>query len=480
MNIYDVDAIQKWDQATIAQEPISSLDLMERAASIACEHLVNHFEKTPVHIFCGPGNNGGDGLVMARLLHQKGWKVQVYLVDLDAESSPDNLANLKQLPVDIPKQNVLNTIPTLINTNELILDCIFGSGLNRPIMGNLKELTQKINVTKATIIAIDIPSGLFATNNEENDFSAIIQAKHTLTFQVPKMSFFFAKYEQFVGQFHILDIGLSREYNAPHLATYIQHHHVQLKPIPTHAHKGNNGYLCLIAGLDPMQGAGVLSAKAAYRMGCGYVGWLTSKKSHIDLLKVIPEALLLQEIAPKSTAVAIGPGLGFSEEATKWVQKALSSDIPLVIDADAINIIASYNLSIPKGAILTPHLKELERLIGKWKSPEECLNKQKAFAIKNGVYLLQKGAFSKICTPEGRVYVNSTGNANMSKAGMGDTLTGMIGSLLAQGYSAQNSLVYGVYLHGLAGDITDRKMGKSLIPSDVCESIPEAIAEVML
>lgn len=226
-----------------------------------------------------------------------------------------------------------------------------------------------------------------------------------------------------------------------------------------------------------MGGAVILSAKAAFRLGCGYVGIRSNKQHYGEMLDVIPEVIFLDEdiIPDKTTAIAIGPGLSLNNDAKRLLMLAFSSNQPLVIDVDAINCMVENGLNPPKGSILTPHLGELKRILGNWDSPEDCLAKQRDYAQIHGVYLLQKGAYSKVCDPQGNIYVNSTGNASMAKAGMGDTLTGIIGSLLAQGYSGLEAINYGVYLHGLAGDIANQKLGNSLLPTDLIEALPEAI-----
>lgn len=478
MFVYDSNTIKNWDQFTIEHEPIASIDLMERAAQSAADKIISLFPKQAISIFCGPGNNGGDGLAIARILNKLSWNVYVFILDIGIDMSSDFNINLKRLPSTI-HINRLNEDRNELKVGEgLILDCIFGSGLNRPITGWIKTIVQGLNQLKNSVISIDIPSGLYATDNRFNDLNAIVKADITLTFQSPKMSFLYQEYQSFVGLFHILDIGLDPSFQAPSIAEYVQKDGIELNPKAEYDHKGKNGYLTLIAGYHPMQGAGVLAAKAAFNTGCGYVGWLTDKVNHISMLQIIPEAMLLESISPKSTAVAIGPGLGTQEKGLKILRLAMDTKLPLVMDADALNLISLQQIYPPKDSILTPHLGELRSLIGDWDSPEECLELQKEYAQKNHVYLLQKGAYSKICTPSGKIYVNSSGNKHMAKAGMGDTLTGIIGSLLAQGYSPEKAIINGVFMHGLAGDIAANKLGLSTLASDVGAAIPAAIKEL--
>jgi NAD(P)H-hydrate epimerase len=451
---------------------------MERAAQKAAEKITSIYQKQDIHIFCGPGNNGGDGLAIARILNKQSWNVSVSLIDLEIQPSKDFSINLDRLPSSVRVNTLNRNTAEPIIKDGIIIDCIFGSGLNRPISGWIKDNVKWINQLPNNVVSIDIPSGLYATDNRSNDLNAIIKANHTLTFQCPKMSFFYPEYQKFVGHFHIVNIGLHPAFQANPLAIFTQKEEIVLNPKSNFDHKGSNGFLTLIAGHHPMQGAGVLGVKAAFNTGCGYVGWLTNKANHLDMLQVVPEAMLLESISPKSTAIAIGPGLGTDDKALEMLLTAIAEEIPLVLDADALQLIATHQINPPKDCILTPHLGELKALIGHWDSPEECLELQIAYAKKHHVYLLQKGAYSKICTPSGLVYINSTGNKYMAKAGMGDTLTGMIGSLLAQGYHAKNALINAVFIHGMAGDIAASKKGLSTLASDVSAEIPAALKEL--
>ena len=478
MQIFDAASIRKWDTFTIKEKQISSIELMETAAEEVAQYIITKIPKQSIYIFCGPGNNGGDGLAIARLLANNNWHVKVFTTASATDCSSDYQINLKRLPKTV---NVLHLSENFLLPkieSGIILDSLFGSGLNRPLSGRYKKIVQELNSSSLRIISIDIPSGLFATDNSINDLEAIIKAHTTLTFQCPKMSFFYADYARFVGDFDILNIELSQNFQGKPIGEFIEKERIKLKDKETFDFKGDNGYLTLIAGNNPMQGAAVLAAKAAFKMGCGYVGWLCHPEHHLEMLKVIPEAILLQSISPKSTAIAIGPGLGTDASALDLLKKSIRAELPLVLDADALTLISKERITPPKNSILTPHLGELQKLIGKWKNSEECLSLQKQYAQKHEVFLLQKGAYSKLCTPNGKVYINSTGNSNMAKAGMGDTLTGMIGSLLAQGYNSEEAVIYGVFLHGLAGDLAAKSEGIGLLASNVAEKIPTVIKEL--
>lgn len=482
--ILNRDQIQAWDRFTIENEPISSLDLMERAATTCTKHILGSHYFNSASIFCGSGNNGGDGLVIARLLAARGKKIKVFLVEFSKEASPDFQKNLKRLPKSIEVEK-LNAGQCQFELNsDLIIDAIFGIGLNRPVDGWIKNIILEINQYQSIkTISIDIPSGLFAWKNDGNDLEAIIKADHTITFQAPKLPFLLSDYQQFIGKLTIASIGLSLNFTHQSDYEYILGKSLKIQSKPKFSHKGNNGYLTLIGGFDKMTGAIIFGAKSAFKSGSGYVGVISDISGHIPLMNHCPEAIWFDseqgQIPEKSTALAIGPGLGKSTKALSFLKNVLQSTLPLVLDADAINLISNQQLELPENTILTPHLKELERLIGPSKSAEEMLEKQRTYSKLNKVYVLQKGAFSKLTTPQGKVYVNSTGNQGMAVAGMGDALTGIIGSFLAQGYKPQEATILGMYLHGRAGDFAALEKGTiSLTTSDLIDFLPKAIKEI--
>lgn len=483
LKIYDAAAIRQWDQFTIQEEPIASIDLMERAATLCTKHLLatNLFDSAT--LFCGVGNNGGDGLVMARLLASHGIKTQVMLVDFSAQRSADFTTNLKRLPPSVNVQVLNAENYSFAITEGIILDAIFGSGLNKPVTGWVGNLIDAINLQSLPIIAIDLPSGLFCTDNRSNDLTHVIRAHQTITFQSPKMAFLWARYAAFTGAFKVIDIGLSDQFESPPFARYITRKDILIKQRATFSHKGTNGFLLLVAGFQNYAGAAILSARAAMRSGSGYVAVHCGAENKNALLTSTPELLYIPElyngIPEKTKAIAIGPGLGTDEHALNLLHQILEQKLPTVIDADALNLLASHRTlldKIPANAILTPHPAELARLIGTFDSPEETLEKQIAFSKQYSVFVLQKGAYSKITTPTGDVFVNSSGNAGMGTAGMGDALTGIIGSLLAQNYPAQEATIFGTYLHGSAADLVKREKGEiGLIATDLVEALPKTI-----
>ncbi len=482
--IYATAMTKKWDEFTIENTPISSLELMERASMQASKKILGSFNFSHVNIFCGSGNNGGDGLAIARILSEREKNITVYLV---ATSSPttDYLANLNRLPGSCEVIHLdENTINQVYIQGDLIVDALFGAGLNRPIVNWIQKVIHLINDSKVPVVSIDLPSGLSGDDNSTNSLEAVVKAQHTLSFQRPKMSFFFDKYAPFVGRFSILDIGLLENFSGDSLATYLDHSSINLKQESNFIHKGNKGYLTLVAGNENMLGAAILSSKSAFRTGCGYLGLICPKAAITPLIIHLPEAIWLGDqvtsISEKTTALAIGPGIGTNEISYSHLKFVLNSNLPIVIDADAINLLAMHPELIdfiPKNSILTPHYKELTRLIGTTESPEKLLKKQIDFSIEKGIYVIQKGAYSKLTTPKGQVFINSTGNSSMASAGMGDVLTGIIGSFLAQGYAPQDAAMYGMYLHGLAGDQAVLKLGnRGLLASDLIDELPKTLS----
>jgi len=483
--IYTAEDMRKWDQFTIENTPLSSINLMERAAILCTKHILGSFIFKSVGIICGKGNNGGDGLAIARLLEQRGIKVRVYICETSKKGSPDFETNLAALPKKV-KRIYLNAGDSFDFQEELLIDAIFGTGLSRPIDNWIGLLIDQLNRFDVPKVSIDLPSGLLATDNSKNLLIHCVKATKTLTFQTPKFSFFHAEYSAYVGEFTVLDIALLDGFKGNSIARYLSRLDIDFPEISHFAHKGTKGYLTLIAGNNQMLGSAILSSKSAFKTGCGYVGLISTTHLITPLAMHLPEAIWLgetwEEFSQKSTAIAIGPGIGQSDQAFHHVKMALNANLPLVIDADALNIIAAHPAlwdELPKNSIITPHLGELERLIGVTKSPEERLERQIEFSIKYGIFILQKGAYSKLTDPTGKIYVNSTGNSGMASAGMGDALTGMIGSFLAQGIPPLQAAINGMYFHGLAGDFATRSNGKrGLLTSDLIDAIPAVLNHI--
>lgn len=494
MKIFLTAQTKQADAYTILHEPIASVDLMERAASGATQKLLELYPDTKTFIlFIGPGNNGGDGLVMARLLTLYWKKVRVCIVkflDTGTEDFETNFKRLKELNrAEIIEMNTIDEFPQ-IHSDEVLVDALLGSGLSRPLTGFLAQTVLKMNDSLAEIVSVDIPSGLFGEENP-TEKAPVVRAKHTLTFQYPKQSFMFSENSDYVGDFHIIDIGIHPDFIQTTVSPfhYIVHDDIRLLKRSKFSHKGNYGHVLLVAGCFGKAGASVLAAKAAHRSGAGLVSAVVPLCNYHILQISSPETMLLPDINEKCitelpdlsmyNTVAIGPGIGFNEQ-TKMVLKNLLEHFkhPIVIDADAITILSEQPDClglIPPNSILTPHPKEFERLVGMSENSYQRLMKQIEFAIKYKLIVVLKGAHSSIAFPDGTVYFNSTGNPGMATGGSGDVLTGIIAGLLSQGFTPEIAAVTGVYLHGLAGDKAAEETGQyALIASDIVRFLPEA------
>ena len=492
MKIFTVAQIKKWDDYTIFNEPISSIQLMERAAAACFTWLQTYFKINNCYtIFCGTGNNGGDGLAIARMLSLAGNSVKVYI--LEGEKRSENFSfNLDQIHSILNDIHYINEIsPATIEIEGIIIDSLLGSGLNRPLNGRITQLVQLINASENTIISIDIPTGLLADETTNGD--AIIRADHTITFQSIKLGFVMAENNQFIGRIHILDIGLHHKFynETTPFYKFIDQNEISLiyKPRNQISHKYNFGHALLYAGSKNMMGAALLCAKACLRSGAGLVTLHTEEMYQSIVQIALPEAITSTEnnialLSFKKAAIAIGPGLVITSANKELLITLLDIvTIPQVIDATALHILSSetYILSKPFKIqhILTPHSGEFEKLFGKTSNDFEKTELARKKSIELNCYIILKGHHSLVACLDGTAYFNSTGNAGMATAGSGDVLTGILTGLLAQGYSPKNACLLGVYLHGLAGDIAAKKISQeSLIASDIIDSIGEAFIAI--
>lgn len=481
------------DQKTIELEPVSSTDLMERAAHKIFEAFCNDYQSTSwvKHIFCGTGNNGGDGLALARMLYHAGHQVKVYL--MEGKLSPDNQINLQRLQTETDLEVILITriaqLPEFKIT-DVIIDAIFGTGLNKKPEGFAAELIRQINHSPGIKIAIDVPSGLFA---EQHSPEVVFEADRVYTFQCPKLAFLLPENEKYVKRFRILDIKLNPEFiqEAPYKFYFLEKKDIQslYRPRSKFSHKGSYGHILLIAGSKGKVGAAVLSSKAALRAGAGLLTVLAPQCAYEILQTAVPEAMCMcdestdawSSVPPLEgyDAVGIGPGIGTGEVTKDALFKTLAAvQTPVVLDADALNCLASspeHLKLIPRNSILTPHPGEFKRLVGSWANDFERLDKQIAFSQQHHVIVVLKGAHSSISLPDGSVFFNSTGNSGMATAGSGDVLTGILTGLLSQGYPPADAALLGVYLHGLAGNhCLDNESKESLIASDIIGQMGKA------
>ena len=497
MKILTSSQLKELDKYTIAHEPIASIDLMERAAIALTNAIIRRWDKSfKMVVFAGPGNNGGDALAVARMLSQRGYHVEVFLFNTKGKLSEECQTNLERLKMcgSIYFTEISTQFdPPELTESHVVIDGLFGSGLNKPLSGGFAAVVKYINASKAQVVAIDIPSGLMGEDNTYNIRQNIVHADVTLSIQLPKLSFLFPENEDVVGEWELLDIGLKQSYiDATATPFSILGEEVIrpiVKPRKRFAHKGSFGHGLLIAGSYGMAGASILSAKACLRSGIGLLTVHTPIHNH-DILQIsVPEAIVQTDIheryfaqptdLSRYKAIAIGPGLGQEEDtALAMMEQIQGSNLPIILDADAINILSTHRnwLSrLPKRCILTPHLGELERLIGKCMDTYERLTKVKELAAYLQSYIIVKGAWTTIVTPEGEYFFNPTGNPGMATGGSGDVLTGILLALVAQGYSREEACKLGVYIHGLAGDIAAEEMTETgMISSDIINALPNA------
>lgn len=497
MKILTTEQIYQADQATILQKGISPTDLMEKAAFQCFDFIQNNYQikNQSFKVFCGVGNNGGDGLVIARYLHEIKADLTCYIVHFSEKKSDDfktNLDKLKSLNVKIVDIVDEKELPE-INFTDIVIDAIFGLGLKKSPYGFTKKLIQKINNSDAYIISIDLPSGLMNEKPIE-DIESVIKSNKTLTFQVPKLALLLPDNKSFCKDFEVLNIGLD-QYFIDNLETnYFYTTELEVKklykPRNQFSHKGNFGHSFLIGGSYGKMGSITLTSKAALKIGSGLVSAYIPKCGYEILQTSIPEVMVevdneseIHHFNYKTTAnvIGVGPGLGLHEKTIEGFLNFLKlQKNPMVIDADAINILAQNKSSLkflPKNSVLTPHPKEFERLVGTWKNDYEKLEKLKEFSNKYGVIVVLKGAFTVIAN-QNQLHFNSSGNPALATAGSGDVLTGIITGLIAQAYTPFEASVIGVFIHGKTADIYTRDFpSETFTASDIIEWLPSSIME---
>ncbi len=501
MKIFTSDQIRAADSYTIANEPIASIDLMERAALQIADWINSRFSKTiRFKVFIGPGNNGGDAWALLRILSARGYTdIAGYLLKITDKISADSEINKKRLLNEshIQVHDILSISDfPVIDEDDCIVDGLFGSGLSRPLTGLSAELVKYINEKqKKCLIAIDLPSGLFCDENTLNIGENIIKADHTLSFEFPRLSFFFAENAEYLGDWHILPIMIHPDFiqNEKTDYNFISEEDVlfRLRLRKKFSHKGTYGHALLIAGSYGMMGAAVLASKAAVRAGAGLVTTHIPGKGVDILQSSVPESLLHIDQSDeyfsdfptlqKYSAVGVGPGLNKMDVSRESLMRLLNEcKIPLIIDADALNMLSettNWQKKIPKGCILTPHPKEFERLFGKFHHSHSRLSAQISFSKEFHSTVILKGAHTCITTEKSEVWFNTTGNPGMATGGSGDVLTGIILGLVAQGYSTADASIIGVYLHGMSGDIAAKQKGQhGLIASDLIDNIGYAFS----
>lgn len=499
MQIFATEQIRAWDEYTIRHEPISSLDLMERAAASCFEWLTQEgYNDKKFSVYCAKGNNGGDGLAIARMLSQSGHRVSVNILEFGHKGTDDfqsNLARLHETAAEIRFVSEENAIYPP-EPGDVLIDALFGSGLNRPLDGLSAKLVEQMNDPGHEIIAIDIPSGLFVDHS--SIMNTVVKAAHTLTFQCYKPALLVPENAAFFGEVHILDIGLHPGFLQENSAAlqWIDAALVKsiIRPRKKFSHKGDFGHAALAAGSTGMMGAAVLSARACLRSGVGKLTCHIPSGGNAIMQIAVPEAMSKVEEGSnfittfsqpeKYNAIGIGPGIGQHEQHAGLLEYIFQHfHHPLVIDADGLNVLAKHNYllnKIPANTILTPHPKEFERLFGKTTDDFQRLSLALEKAAFYNIIIVLKGHHTFIATPGGIGFFNSTGNAGMATGGTGDVLTGIITSLVAQGYEARQAAIAGVHIHGLAGDLAASLLSpEALVASDIIDYLGNAFGQLM-
>lgn len=512
MKILNINQIRAVDLHTIENEPITSIDLMEKACGSFTDWMLENIPiDQKIHIICGLGNNGGDGLGIARLLTQVTYQVEVYIVRYSQKFSEDFAINEQQLramdTVQIHDISTINELPEF-EKEAIIIDAIFGSGLSRPIKGMIAAVVEKINESEATVLAVDIPSGLYMDKQSEG---AIVKADYTISFELIKLAFLLPQHEQYVGDWCLVPVGFDKAFIAQQKTKFhfLEETDIQklVRKKSKFSHKGTNGHALIIGGSYGMMGACLLGSKCCVKAGAGKVTAYIPKCGYDVLQIAVPEVMVITDgeykhlsvlpiihresttvkevwknaIAPvtirkpKYEAIGVGIGMGKAAKTQDMLLDLLrQSKQPLVLDADALNIISmnDWLQYVPENSILTPHPKEFKRLLGladKWLNDYDMLEKLVAMAHKYKIYIALKGHHTAIACPDGNCYFNSTGNPAMATAGSGDTLLGIITAFMAQGYDSKSSAILGVYFHGKAGDYAAEAKGGNILARDLID-----------
>ena len=498
MHILNAQQVKEWDKYTIVHEPISSIDLMERAA-FACVNWIED-QKWNDHnfrIFCGRGNNGGDGLAIARMLAEKNYKVSVHILETGKKGTDEfeiNLTRIKEFSnVALYEIQTKENFP-LINTGEILIDALFGTGLQRPLENLTAFIAEYINHSKAVVVSIDLPSGIFPDSSSVGN--KIVEADHTLTFQCYKLALLMQENAAYIGQVHVLDIGLHPDYisgaDVNRMLLSNRFAKQLFKPRGQFDHKGHYGHALILAGSYGKMGAAVLAAKACLHCGIGLLTCYIPSCGYTIMQTCVPEAMVITDEnefsltqlpaeIEKYDVVGFGPGIGTipaTQHLVSFIIRRFRK--PLVIDADGINCLAEEPLlleQLPPQSILTPHPKEFDRLFGKHDNDFARMQTAEKKAIQLQIIIILKSHHTLIATPEGKSYFNCTGNAGMAKGGSGDVLTGMVTAFLAR-YTPDNAAILATFVHGVAGDHASILSQEAMTASDIISFLPAAFFDI--
>ena len=505
MYLLNRQEMKELDARAINQWHFPSLILMENAARSVTEALFNTYPDLldrRIMFLCGPGNNGGDGLAVARMLHLKGAKVAVYIINeaSDKKTSQDHAVNRKIIDhlsvrvFDIQREAQLRLLKANINHSDLLIDAMFGVGLNRPVSPLVREVITIVNEREVPVVAIDCPSGLNCDNGQAE--GAVLQCQHTFTLSVPKMGFFCGLGREVCGELQVLDIGIPEEVVASmDIQTTVLTQENLKKAFPKRpkdCHKHQFGHVGIIAGSVGMSGAAVLAAKAALRAGAGLVSVLVDKRVYHEVATVLPEAMVRPVQWPSSSAVdwlleradvvLIGPGLGLDEAKEETLRYLLDhADIPLVIDADGLTLLTRQPQTVlaehTGEIILTPHPGEFRRLNPKEEGDDRSrLLMAKTYAAENGVTLVLKGFQTVVAAADGRSAVNGINTPALATAGSGDVLAGLVAAFVGQDRPCYEAAGLAVALHGQCGQRCAERFGENAtLAGDLIEVIAEEL-----
>ena len=491
--------IREADAYTIVHEPIASIDLMERAAKAFVGWFINHFpdKKQTISIYCGTGNNGGDGLAIARMLGDHHYKhVDIKIAPFSSKSSADfdiNLGRLKSPAISITEINKGDDLPQ--ESSEIIIDALLGSGLNKPLTGDFERLVTYLNKLNKTVVAVDVPAG-FLSEGETDPKATVLKADLVITFQQPKINFLLPESGPYIKCWEAVNIGINEQFirslNSPYQLVEEKDIRNKLKPRQKFSNKGTYGHALIVAGQPETMGAALLCSSACAHAGAGLTTACVPQSGLIALNSHQPEimAIVRHENEPpeidwtKFNTIAIGPGLGKDDDALNLLTSILKNyDKPIVIDADALNMLsANPGLweHVPAGSILTPHVKEFDRLFGEHKNWWQRLETGQKKACEHKIYIVLKNDYTITVTPDEKLFFNSSSNAAMASGGMGDVLTGVIAALLAQKYAPEDACIIGNYIHGKAGDeLALPNRMHVVLPGRLITQLPVTMAKLM-
>ncbi|MGN6178536.1 MAG: NAD(P)H-hydrate dehydratase [Mucilaginibacter sp.] len=492
------DQIHQADKYTIEHEPVSSVNLMERASKAFVSWFVNCFadRNLSISVYCGTGNNGGDGLAIARILYDHQYKnINVKITRFSDRSTDDFNANLTRLPAAIPVTELKKNDAIPAEDSNIIIDAMLGTGINKPLAGDYERLVKYLNNLHKTTVAVDVPTGFFTEGDVDPDATAL-KTDLVITFQQPKINFLLPEAGPYLKCWEAVNIGIDEKFICSLNSSYqfVQEKDIRrmLKPRHRFSNKGSYGHALIVAGQPKTMGAALLSASACALAGSGLTTACVPESGLVALNSFMPEIMAvirqgndLPEIAwDKFTAMGVGPGLGNDDNTLALLTYIFTNyKKPIVIDADALNVISAHKplwQLIPQGSVLTPHMKEFDRLFGEhanwWQRLQTAVNKAKELKL----CIILKNDYTITATPEGKAYFNSTSNPAMASGGMGDILTGVIAALLAQNYTPEEACIIGNYIHGKAGDeLALPNRMNVVLPSKLAAQLPVTMAKLM-